>query len=275
MAAQNGKITAGSVSIYAKPDTGSSVVGQAKRGQILRMSDNVRNGFYTVIIPGKRAVGYVEASSITPFSAQSNSGGNEPRGKSRASRRNDDEDSGGSKSEPMYFSLHGQVHMVPPLETSASSSTTSSNILAPSFGGEFGKKLESGISFGLLASKYSFTQTDGAQFKGAGLVIALMVDKEFVRSGQLALGGGIGAGASIGTTAGAIVAGAARLSDSFMMLAFIGRLPVYFYVSPKFALGLELGYRYMTKAGVPLYSSTTIDVNFSSPYVGTQLRFEF
>lgn len=294
--AQDGYVSAEGTRIFQGPSATSPEIGQAAKGQALRMSDVPRDGFYRVVVPGTRQIGYVFQSDVAPRGssvpaqpAEESPGlpppppraqadeSTEPYGSRVQSKSKDRERSNAQKpvGHGTYVWVFGAMHRYGGLDTSAVGGTAkSTTITAPAFGAELGIQVGESWWVAPQLSTLKFESTDQV-YTAKSTIFSVLANIEVARSGAAWLGIGLGPGMGFGSKITASLAGTTVSSDSFSAPAFVSRVQGKYFLNSSFALGLDLGYRYLAKSGVPVTAGTSVDVNLSSFNFGAGLHLSF
>lgn len=287
--AQDGQVTANSASILSSPSDSGDVIGTVNQGQVVRMSDNAKGGFYRAAVPGTNQIGWISERDVAPGGAGGGSNGQPKMPRPPApsnSRMSRISDAGGDSNDrnyrrgksggttKVYILAEGQMHYVQALDTGTSTAGASS-FFTPVMGAEIGLRVDPKASIGIQYLKHSFVRTDATAFSAKGSMIGLNGVYQFNDDPKLRFYGNLALGGSMGTVVTAALQGKTYASASFMAIYALLGGGVRMYVSPNFGIDLTAGYRILSKSAVALTSSTAIDVNLSSPYIGGGIVLEF
>ena len=288
--AQVGRVLSLEAPIFQKADVSSPILYKVYQGERVRISNKSKDGWYKVVLPQSQdqtSIGWVRTTDVEPDTII-----------------RDLTTAGITITDPIpriveekhfvFLGFYGTSMYTPSSVEDFIKAETKSTQLVKTWGGEVGYRISRPFTLSLRYEPYSFS--GGATVLGqnhtysvSGTMITGILDYAIYYTTPWRFGFSIGLGESVGTLikASRVIVLPQRTeredprlltenytTSSFLIPTLLIRQTSRWYLSTYFALGVDLGYRYMRRDGIIL-STSSINADFSGLFGYGLLQLEF
>ena len=270
-AAQDAEVTAEVATIYEQPSKDAAEIDYLQYGTIVRISNEARDGWYKIAIPGRTPVtfGWIagwDLRAVQVADALDAAGIQRYQQPEKEQERHH-----------LVLAAYAGADYLNPKELQDLGGTDQKSLLAVGFAIDAGYRFATDWTLRFRFAPLSATEElDGGDYELAGTRLALLIDFTFFHSLPFKAGFALGAGQAMSVQATGTVASVDFETEAASILFFPAQLSFNWYPWENLSLILNAGFQYAQSQELTLDgASDGVELDLSAPFAHAGLQVEF